>query len=112
MTSKFTAEATPTYPGQEGTVYLICFGGSFHHARHYIGWCKEGEEERRLSQHLGGKKAGGSNLVKAAADTGLPVRIARTWTGKSRNFERALKNQRNAPRFCPCCNGELEGEVR
>lgn len=108
MSSKFTGTATPDFPGQPGTVYLICFGGAYHHAKHYLGWCKEGEEGRRFEQHLGGKSAGGSNLVKAAAGAGLPVRIARTWTGKTRNFERALKNQRNAPRFCPFCNGEIQ----
>jgi hypothetical protein len=108
MKSKYTNPvATPEFVGQEGTVYLICFGGAYHHARHYIGWCKEGEEERRFEQHRKGKSAGGSNLVKAAVEFGLPAFIARTWSGKSRSFERALKNQRNAPRFCPHCNGEM-----
>ena len=96
----------------DGIIYLIHFkrpignlGNRLGQARHYIGWAKD--LEKRLQVHRDGY---GSCLMKAVAKAGVPWVVARTWKG-DRHFERSLKNQKNTPRMCPICRGELEVEA-
>jgi hypothetical protein len=90
-------------PAPEGTVYLLHFsapvGTERQQAQHYIGWTGR-TPEIRLKEHLDGN---GCPLVRHAYAMGLEVRIVRTWQG-TRALERRLKNQKNAPRLCPCCD--------
>jgi hypothetical protein len=86
-----------------GTVYLLHFEPGLRitgnrTARHYLGWALD--HEARLEQHLNGR---GSPLVAAAIAAGAQVQVARTWDEVDRNFERRLKNRREAPRLCPVC---------
>lgn len=85
--------------GEVGTVYLLCFSGPLHHAKHYCGWCRGDDPARRIQEHLRGH---GSPLVKAALDAGLEVKLVRTWRG-TRDFEREIKNGKNTSRLCPDC---------
>jgi hypothetical protein len=90
-------------------VYLICFAEGIARdararVRHYIGWTGRQAEER-LAEHKSGV---GSPLVRAAVHAGLDPVITRTWPGMDRKFERFLKRQRNAARYCPACTPGAE----
>lgn len=83
-----------------GVVYLIHLERPMAHAQHYIGWCRDGPEER-LATHREGK---GSRLLRAVNAAQIPYDIVRIWKG-DRNLERRLKNRKNAKRLCPVCRG-------
>jgi hypothetical protein len=38
---------------------------------------------------------------------GINFTVVRTWNG-DRRLERRLKNRKNSPRLCPCCNARLK----
>jgi hypothetical protein len=87
-----------------GSVYLLHFEPGLpltgnRVARHYLGWA-ERDVDGRVAEHLAGR---GSPLVRAVLATGGTVRVARTWAGVDRVFERRLKNRHEAPRLCPLC---------
>ena len=85
----------------DGTVYLIHFDEKLCHAQHYIGWAKD--VTARCKAH---KSGNGSKLMAAVEILGLPWNVVRTWKNQDRNFERKLKNQKNAKRLCPICSGD------
>lgn len=91
-----------------GTIYVLHFSGSFHHAQHYIGWCHGDDPTRRIGQHLDGI---GSPLVKAALAAGLTVELVTTQRG-TRSDERALKMRKNARGLCPVCLPHYRSEAR
>lgn len=37
-------------------IYIIHFDSPYHHARHYVGFCAEGNLEQRLAQHRAGSR--------------------------------------------------------
>lgn len=92
-------------------VYLICFDKLFGtpdkradfqpRVRHYLGYADD--LDRRIAEH---KAGAGSHLTRAAVKAGIELRVAQVWPGADRSFERALKNQKNAKRFCPLCGCE------
>lgn len=87
-------------PLQRGTVYLLHFDRPIsdkHTTQHYIGWAKH--LPSRALAHMRGQ---GARLTQVAVERGIGFVIAQTWSG-DRNFERQLKNRKNAPRFCPIC---------
>lgn len=87
-----------------GTCYLLHIEPPYKRAKHYLGWTKADDSPtRRFDTHLAGR---GSPLIKAAIAAGSTVTISRTWAKASRTDERALKNQKNAPRFCPICKAK------
>lgn len=81
-------------------VYLLHLTQPFKHARHYIGYCKDGTLPARLQRHRVGK---GAAFLRAAIENGIDFVVARTWDGEGREFERKLKNQKHSRRHCPCC---------
>lgn len=87
------------------TIYLIHLDKPICHAQHYIGFtCNL---ESRLAQHRSGH---GARLLAEANKLGIRYEVVRTWKGGqwvngARLLERKLKNQKNAPRLCPVCNG-------
>ncbi len=82
-------------------VYLIHFSEKLHHAQHYLGFVeKKNGLDSRLEYHRNGR---GSKLLKAVALKGIEFSVVRTWEDGDRNFERSLKNKRNAPKLCPVC---------
>lgn len=85
------------------TVYLLHLTPPLKHARHYIGFTKDENALRRSLEHKRGTKKG-SPLIRAALAAGCTVKLAKTWPGADRAFERMLKNRKNASAFCPCCN--------
>ena len=86
----------------KGTVYLIHFDEKLCHAQHYIGFT-EREVEERMKDHANGK---GARLMEVITELGLPWKVARTWEGKTKSFERELKNCKNAKQLCPICSGK------
>jgi hypothetical protein len=82
------------------TVYLLKIDPPLAHARHYIGWCEDGTEARRLAQHVAGR---GARLLAAAVAAGCKILPAHLWPGADRHFERRLKNRADTNKWCPCC---------
>jgi len=88
-----------------GTVYLLHFERKYYHCQHYIGFTVRSNIGDRMDEHVMTDK--GSNLVKAVSDAGIKVSLVRAWKGVDRNFERKLKNRKNAPKLCPLCMKEI-----
>jgi predicted GIY-YIG superfamily endonuclease len=82
-------------------VYLIHFHSKLSHAQHYLGSCANDGLDERLARHKAGN---GSALMRAVEEAEITWSVVRTWKQQGRVFERHLKNQKNAPRFCPLCN--------
>ncbi len=83
-------------------VYLLHFDRPYKHARHYMGFVEDNLEQR-VERH---RKGQGARLTQVLAENNIGFTVARTWDG-DRNFERKLKNQKNAPRLCPICQGMI-----
>ena len=81
------------------TVYLIHFQEPLHHARHYVGFADK--VNKRLAHH---KQGSGARILQVCNERGIGYDLARTWEGQGRDFERKLKNCKNAARYCPVCN--------
>jgi predicted GIY-YIG superfamily endonuclease len=79
-------------------VYLLHFAKPYKHARHYIGFTED--LDKRITDHLCGQ---GARLMEVITEAGIEWKVARTWQG-DRNFERYLKNRKDAPKLCPICN--------
>lgn len=90
----------------KGSVYLIHFDVPYEHAKHYIGYTPYSVESR-FEKHKAGK---GARLLQVLNEKGIDYKIAKVWENEDRNFERRLKNQKNAPRLCPICSPQYEGK--
>jgi GNAT superfamily N-acetyltransferase len=84
-----------------GQVYLLHFNEPYKHARHYLGWALNAES--RIQQHENGT---GARLTQVIRDAGIGFQVAKIWEGKTRNFERSLKNQGGLNRQCPICKAQ------
>jgi predicted GIY-YIG superfamily endonuclease len=86
-------------------VYLIHLDSKLKHSQHYIGFVDGGTDRlnSRLDYHRRGR---GSKFLKAVVDAGIDFVVSRTWVEGDRNFERKLKNMKNARRLCPICRGD------
>ena len=82
------------------TVYLLAITPPHFHAKHYIGWCEDGSEGRRLARHRAGR---GAKLITAAVKAGCSISMVYVWPGATRQLERKLKKRRDTPRWCPHC---------
>lgn len=82
--------------------------------RHYVGFCEFGQLPKRDKTHHKGerwqhqwngevKHTGAAAFLAAAVTRGIEFRLVRTWRG-TRDDERRLKRQKNAPLFCPICH--------
>lgn len=91
-------------------VYLIHFFEPLAHARHYVGYTESAKTlDARLEHH---KTGNGSRLMAAVSKAGIEWTVVRTWKGGDRNFERWIKDQHNAARFCPVCRAEYLAKKR
>jgi predicted GIY-YIG superfamily endonuclease len=88
-------------------VYLIHFEEKYHHAGHYLGYSKH--LWFRIITH---RANNGAKLLKAINEAGIEWSVVRTWSVKSQELERQLKNLKNSPKLCPICNPELQGKVQ
>lgn len=80
-------------------IYLLHFDKPYAHAAHYLGFCEEGNLEKRLDVHRSGH---GARLMEVISAAGINFTLARTWEG-DRNRERQLKKQGGHSRKCPIC---------
>jgi hypothetical protein len=71
------------------------------HAQHYIGIATH--LDARINHHRNGT---GSHFTQRAVTLGIEFTLARTWEDATREDERRLKAQKNAPRYCPICHPE------
>ena len=85
---------------QGEVVYLLCFAERFGHAGHYVGYTSK--LSARLWHHQRGT---GARLLAAVAGAHIAVRVARTWQGADRTFERRIHNRKNTRELCPLCSG-------
>lgn len=83
----------------QGIVYILHFHKPFHHAKHYVGWCKVGRFGERMSEHHRGI---GAKLTAAVKEAGIGWEIS--WRKGSPLNERWIKNQKRTPCICPYCN--------
>jgi predicted GIY-YIG superfamily endonuclease len=88
------------------TVYLLHFDQKFKHAQHYIGYTS-GPVKKRIEEHRSGN---GARLIQVITQQGIGFSVAKTWHGKSRRFERQLKNRHGANKFCPICRRQKHGK--
>lgn len=86
-----------------GIVYLLHFDEPYYHARHYIGYTED--LPARLRTHRAGN---GSPLIRAVVEAGINIQLARIWIQKDRHYERRLKDQHEAPHFCPICSNKYK----
>ena len=89
-----------------GTVYLIHFAHPLGNtanphgmALHYIGYAKGHGLADRIEAH---RKGNGAAIMTAVNKAGISWEVVKTWAG-DRKFERLLKRQKHAARFCPIC---------
>lgn len=64
-------------------------------ARYYVGWCKDGELDRRISEHRRGE---GAAITRYAVTSGISFNVVLTLPG-DRTVEKQIKRQHNTPRF-------------
>jgi len=84
-----------------GTVYLIHLETPIAHSRHYIGWSRYFKQ--RIRHHRNGT---GARFLAEAVRRGINFDVARVWKNADGNFERKLKNRKNARLLCPACREE------
>ena len=100
------------------TVYLIHLDqplprgvsakGTALQAGHYIGWTED--LVGRMMDHSEGR---GARFTQVCVERGINFRLARTWDGMSRSFERMLKTKiKNAPWLCPVCTPGAANHVK
>lgn len=90
-------------------VYLIHFDKPYKHARHYLGYVKRPDLLlKRFDRHTSGA---GAKLLKVIAKEGIGFSIVRVWPDGDQTFERYLKNRKETPKLCPCCNPEAMKRV-
>jgi hypothetical protein len=81
-------------------VYLIHFDRPLHHARHYLGYCVDGNLQVRLIRHRGGH---GARILAALRRLNIGWRVVRVFDGDYR-LERRLKRQHKIRSYCPVCS--------
>jgi len=91
---------------QDDVIYVICFEKKLKHAKHYIGFCEDGNLQSRFARHTSGR---GAKILRACNSAGIKYKIVRVMKG-DRNFERKLKRRKNAKHLCPICNPSLNIE--
>jgi hypothetical protein len=115
--SPATRDASSPPPGTNGQgaprggVYLLHFDQRYEHAGHYTGHADD-FNNRVAEQASGDRRA--ARLVQVITQAGIGFRLARTWPGASKAYERQLKNSGGASRYCPICQEEraARGQLR
>lgn len=83
-------------------IYLLHFSRPYKGRRHYIGQTGAGRLQDRMKEHREGR---GSAFLRAVHLAGISWTVARLWRRGDRDFERDLKNRKNASLLCPRCSG-------
>lgn len=91
------------WQNKNNMIYLIHFERKLKHAQHYLGFCEDGNLEKRIERH---RKGSGAKILRACVENGIEFKVVRVWEDGDRNFERMLKNKKNSRLLCPICNKE------
>lgn len=84
-------------------VYLLHLMPAVGHSKHYIGWSPDAQVHARIKKHTRGA---GSALCREAVNRGSQIVLVMLWPHATKEFERRLKRQGGAVRWCPeCCTG-------
>jgi len=85
-----------------GKVYCLEFSDTLGNprnrrgqAKYYLGFCEDGNVERRLEEH---RKGQGASITRAAVQRGMKLSVVFTMPG-DRKVERWLKNKKATPRI-------------
>lgn len=87
------------------SVYILHLQSPLHHARHYVGYSKNGRTlAARIEHHE--KGTAGCRFTQVLKERGIGFTVARVFKGKQfdRSFERHLKRTKNVKLYCPICN--------
>jgi hypothetical protein len=109
MATAAAVRQTAAQKPARGGVYLIAFFRDGRHvaygsddprgkALHYCGWAQD--VAARLAEHRRGQ---GGRLPRAVMLAGYELRLVRVWPGRTRAFERAVKNRHRLAEVCPVC---------
>lgn len=91
----------------QGFIYVLHFDSPLSHANHYVG--STTNPLKRLKRHAEGH---GSKICRELHKLGIGFRLASLHSTNlvgMRRTERALKNQKNASRYCKFCNENPAG---
>lgn len=84
------------------TVYILHFSQPISgKASHYTGFAND--LNGRIAHHRNGT---GARLTQVAHERGIEMKLARTFEGADRTFERRIKKTKNIRRYCPICMGD------
>ncbi len=90
-----------------GVTYLLHFDSPLGgRNQHYVGWTVD--LESRIKSHRGGPRER-CVFTHEAQLRGIGFRIARVWDNVTILHEKSIKAAKNHKRFCPICNGGLNG---
>lgn len=82
-------------------VYLLHLDPPLRHCRHYIGYARTGTNlDERLIRH---QKGTGGVLPREAGKQGSIISLVYVWLTAGKEFERRLKRNGGAVRWCPVC---------
>lgn len=91
----------PAPTGEVGSVYILELVDPTDptrrlagHAKYYIGWARD--LPGRIHNH---RKGRGARITQVAVERGFDLVVVAVWHGVDRNFERTLKNRKNAARI-------------
>jgi predicted GIY-YIG superfamily endonuclease len=84
-------------------VYLLHFSDKYHHAKHYIGACHNGNLKKRIHAHNTNSNVA---LLKAARQVGITFALGNVWHSESWEFEKKLKARKNSKQLCKICRGK------
>lgn len=87
-------------------VYLLHFSqpiSEAHTCQHYLGSAID--LAARLRQH---RTQPDARLLQVAKERNIDFTLARVWTNVPRTLERKLKDQKQGPRLCPICHGQIQ----
>lgn len=91
-------------------IYILHIDPPLAHARHYVGWTKDEDVNRRIRQHLTQSGSHPSKLIGAALAAGRAITLVAVLEG-DRNFERRLKRRGSAKGYCPACRVEYNAHA-
>ena len=93
-----------------GTVYLIHIEPEVAGRRHYLGFTR-GSALARVYAHAASDF--GTRFLREARERGIDAKltIVRQWLGKTPDFEKQLKREKNLRRHCVICLNLESGEM-
>lgn len=84
-------------------VYILHLETPLCHARHYVGFSRDGRTlKERIAHHRDGTAR--CRFTEVLHERGIGFVLACVFKQGDRTFERKLKNTNHTARYCPICN--------